>query len=106
MRNGLKLLAEWDERCFWLSALLGTPHPHHALEVYETLLAFVANPRETGGLVVAGGGSGETLAVSAPVLGVPQTLAACDLANAVARFSEIAASLKRYVAAPDAHRLG
>ena len=70
MRDGMELLAEWDEHCLWLSALLGTPHPHHALEVYETLLAFVANPREKGGLIVAGGGSGKTLALTAPVPGV------------------------------------
>ena len=105
MRDGMELLAEWDEHSLWLSALLGTPHPHHALEVYETLLAFVANPREKGGLIVAGGGGGEPLMVTAPVPGV-QTLAAGDLAHAVALFTEIAAGLKRYVAAPDAHHFG
>ena len=59
MRNGVELLAEWDERGLWLSGLLGVPHAHQALEVYETLLAYVANPRETGGLIIAGSGSGE-----------------------------------------------
>jgi len=106
MGDGLELLAEWDERCLWLSALLGVPPPHQTLEVYDTLLAFVANRRESGGLTVAGAGGGESLALIARVLGSPQALTAGDLAQAIARFSSVVERLKRYVAAPGTHHLG
>jgi hypothetical protein len=105
MTNGTELFAEWDADSLWLNGLLGVPHAHSALQVYETLLAFVANPRKRGGLIIAGSGSGKPLAVITPVTGFPQSLSAPELAQDVVRFGEITAALKRYVASPDTFQL-